>query len=119
MNVAGAPAVVEVDDLPGASESEPNDEPSQATSLPVPGVGDGRVGRAGDVDVWALAFEKGQSYVLDVRAARLGSNLDALLSLTDPGGKEVARAEGRRGTRRRPLTDVPGSGRRHVPRAGP
>jgi hypothetical protein len=94
ISIGGGSAVVEVDDLPEASESEPNDERSRATLLPVPGVGDGRVGREGDVDVWALPFKKDRSYVLDVRAARLGSNLDALLSLSDPGGKEVARAEG-------------------------
>ena len=94
VRVAGGSAAVEVDDLPGALESEPNDEPSRATPLPVPGVGDGRIGREGDVDVWALVLAKGRSYVLDVRAARLGSNLDALLSLTGPDGKEVARAEG-------------------------
>ncbi len=94
VKIAGGSAIIEVDDLPGASESEPNDEPTRATLLPVPGVGDGRIGRGGDVDVWALPVEKGRSYVLDVRAARLGSSLDALLTLTGPDGKEVARAEG-------------------------
>ena len=94
MRVAGGSAVIEVDDLPGAPESEPNDDPTRASPLSVPGVGDGRIGRAGDVDVWAVPFEKGRTYVLDVRAARLGSNLDAVLSLTGPDGKEVARAEG-------------------------
>jgi hypothetical protein len=94
ITIGGGSAVVEVDDLPEVSESEPNDERSRATPLPVTGVGDGRVGREGDVDVWALPFKKDRSYVLDVRAARLGSKLDALLSLSDPAGKEVARAEG-------------------------
>ena len=94
VQIAGGSAVIELDDLPGAAESEPDDDPARATPLPVPGVGDGRIGRAGDVDAWALPLEKGRSYVLDVRAARLGSNLDPLLSLADPDGKEVARAEG-------------------------
>jgi hypothetical protein len=92
--IAGSSATIEVDDLPGVMELEPNEKPERASPLTLPGVGDGRIGREGDVDVWALPFEKGRSYVLDVRAARLGSSLDALLSLTDPDGKEVARAEG-------------------------
>ena len=39
-------ATVEIDDLPEVVETEPNDNPSQASSLPVPGVGNGRVNRA-------------------------------------------------------------------------
>ena len=94
ISIGGGSAVVEVDDLPEAAESEPNNEKARATPLTVPGIGDGRIGSVGDVDVWALPFKKDRSYELDVRSARLGSNLDAILSLSDPGGKELVRAEG-------------------------
>jgi hypothetical protein len=90
----GGSAVVEVDDLDAVPESEPNNQPSEASAIAVPGVGDGRIGREGDLDVWALTLEKGRSYLLEIRAARLGSSLDALLSLSGTDGKEVARAEG-------------------------
>ena len=91
---AGGTAVVELDDLPSMPEAEPNDDPAQASALDLPGVGDGRIDRAGDVDTWALALEQGRTYALDLRAARLGSSLDGLLNLTDASGKELARAEG-------------------------
>jgi hypothetical protein len=94
---AGGSAVVEIDDLPASLEAEPNDESAQASGVELPGVGDGRIGQAGDVDVWAVALEQGRTYVFDLRAARLGSSLDGLLSLTDAGGKELARAEGAAG----------------------
>lgn len=87
-------ATVEIDDLPEVVETEPNDDPSHASSLPVPGVGNGRVDRARDVDAWSVALGKGRRYSFDLRAARLGSKLDGVLALTDPAGKEVARAEG-------------------------
>jgi len=91
---AGGSAVVELDDLHAVPEGEPNDDPAQASALDLPAVGDGRIDRAGDVDTWALALEQGRTYGLDLRAARLGSSLDALMTVTDAGGKELARAEG-------------------------
>lgn len=90
----GATAAVEVDDLPESLEGEPNDDPARAVRLAVPGVGNGRVGRAGDADVWAVALRRGVSYRIDVRAVRLGSRLDPVLTVTDPGGRELGRAEG-------------------------
>jgi hypothetical protein len=90
---ARASAVVEVDDLPESVEIEPNARSSQASSLSVPGVGNGRIGAGGDVDFWAVPLRKGRSYRLELRAGRLGSSLDGLLFLTDTGGKELARAE--------------------------
>jgi hypothetical protein len=91
---SGAPAVIESDDLPEALETEPNEDSASASPLQVPGVGEGRIGSEGDVDVWLMNFDQGKTYTLEIRAARLGSNLDGLLSVTDPSGKELARAEG-------------------------
>src|SRR4029077_11386165 len=62
--------------------------------LDVPGVGDGRIDRAGDVDIWTVPLLKGHPYTIDLRAARLGSRLDGLLALNDASGKELVRAEG-------------------------
>ena len=87
-------ATIEVDDLAEVVETEPNDKLTQASDLPVPGVGNGRVDRARDVDVWSVSLRKGVQYSFDLRAARLGSKLDGVLALIDPTGKELARAEG-------------------------
>lgn len=86
--------VVEVDDLNEVSELEPNNDARKSNRLDLPGVGNGRIGKEGDVDVWAISLLKGTSYEIDLRAARLGSRLDGLLRLTDAAGKELARAEG-------------------------
>lgn len=87
-------AVVEVDDLAEVSEREPNDEADESSHLELPGIGNGRIGREGDVDIWAISLVKGTRYEIDLRAARLGSRLDGLLKLTDAAGKELSRAEG-------------------------
>jgi hypothetical protein len=86
--------VVEVDDLGEVSELEPNNNAEKSTRLELPGVGNGRIGKAGDVDVWIVSLVKGTSYVVELRAARLGSRLDGLLRLTDAAGKELSHAEG-------------------------
>ena len=90
----GGSMAVEVDDLPEAMEVEPNDKMDQASRLSTPGVGNGRIEQAGDVDLWAVPLRQGQPYRIDLRAVRLGSRLDALLSILDAKGKELARAEG-------------------------
>ena len=89
----GVHASLEVDDLPETLESEPNGDPGRASTLSAPGVGNGRIGRAGDVDTWALALAGGHNYLLDLRAARLGAPLVAVLSVTDADGKELASAD--------------------------
>ena len=86
--------LLEIDDLPEVSETEPNQVTGQATKLDAPGVGNGRIDKAGDVDLWSVALNKGMNYVVELRAARLGSRLDGMLRLTDALGKELAKAEG-------------------------
>lgn len=86
--------VLEVDDLAEATELEPNNNPAGAKRIDFPGVGNGRIGKAGDIDVWAVTLTKDLSYLVDLRAARLGSRLDGQLRLIDATGKELARAEG-------------------------
>lgn len=83
----GLSASIELDDLPERLEGEP-DPPS------VPVVGNGRIAVPGEVDAWAVPLVKDRPYDFDLRAARLGSILLGVLTLEDPSGKEVAKAEG-------------------------
>lgn len=53
----------------------------------------GRISVPGEVDRWSIAAKKSQPLKLEVRAARLGSPLDAVLVLKSADGKEIARAE--------------------------
>ena len=84
---------VELDDLPEVLEAEPNDAPASAAVQNLPAVLNGRIGSPGDVDVWSFRAKKGEAFDFDLRAARLGSPLDSVLTLHDAAGKELARAD--------------------------
>jgi hypothetical protein len=87
------PFLLELDDLPEHLEAEPNDEPSQVKPVSLPAVLNGRIGKRGDVDYWAVTAHKAEVVEFDLRASRLGSLLDGVLVLMDASGKELARAE--------------------------
>ncbi|MDR3636458.1 MAG: hypothetical protein P4L84_21825 [Isosphaeraceae bacterium] len=86
--------LVAVDGLPELVEAEPNDSPTTATSVSPPVVVNGRVGRPGDTDVWAVALRAGEPVRFALTARSLGSPLDAVVTVKDQKGKEVARGEG-------------------------
>jgi hypothetical protein len=87
------PFPIELDDLPEYLEKEPNDTPAQAQPVKLPAVLNGRIGKPGDVDYWAISAAKGDVYEFDLRAGRLGSPLDAVLAVLDGSGKELARSD--------------------------
>jgi hypothetical protein len=87
------PFRLDIDDLPEVLESEPNDDPAHARTVPLPAVANGRVDRPGDVDFWGVALHKGEACAFELRAARLGSPLLGVLAVCDAAGKELARAE--------------------------
>jgi hypothetical protein len=88
------PFLLRLDDLPEYVESEPNDEPGQVKPVPVPAMLNGRVGKPGDVDYWAIVARKGEAVSLELQAQALGSPLHAVLAVVDRLGKELARADG-------------------------
>jgi hypothetical protein len=77
---------LELDDLP---------EHVSSAEAPVtlPAVFNGRIGKAGAVDVWTWTAHKGEVFDFDLRAGRLGSPLDGVLVITDSTGKELTKAE--------------------------
>jgi hypothetical protein len=87
-------APVEIDDLAETSEAEPNDTARSPSIGAVPGVFNGTIGHAADEDIWSFAMTSNRSYCLDLRAARLGSELDPILKVTDREGKVLGTAEG-------------------------
>jgi hypothetical protein len=66
-------------------------EPGQ--EVPVPAVCNGRIAAPGEIDAWKVSLGKGEALQAELRAARLGSPLDGILSVVDAFGKELARAE--------------------------
>ncbi len=87
------PILLDVDDLTEFVEAEPNNEPSQAKAVTLPALLNGRIDKAGDVDYWSFPAKKGEPLVLEMRARQLGSPLQAVVTLTDSAGKELAKAE--------------------------
>ena len=85
---------LEVGTLPEIMESEPNNLPENAQRVTPPVTINGRLyapfSPRSDVDCFRFAATKGQVFALEVIAARLGSPLDAVLSVLDAKGKELA-----------------------------
>jgi hypothetical protein len=79
------PLLLDLDDLPEYLDPQ--------KPVAVPAVLNGRVARPGQADEWAVGLKKGEPLDIELRAARLGSPLRGVLTLLDPAGKQVARAE--------------------------
>jgi hypothetical protein len=87
------PILFETDDLAEHLEAEPNDDAAQAKIGELPCVFNGRIDRAGDVDLWKFNGKKGEAWQFDLRASRLGSPLDGVLTLLDEKGQKLATAD--------------------------
>ncbi|HVY68824.1 MAG TPA: PPC domain-containing protein [Verrucomicrobiae bacterium] len=88
----------DVSDLPEFIEQEPNDEPGKANSITVPGVANGRLGAARDVDVFKFKVEKDQTFIFEVEASRYGSAADPLLTIMNAKGEVLERNDDAAGT---------------------
>lgn len=80
--------VFHVAELPATRESEPNNEPAQATPLALPAMADGVIDQ-GDDDLYRFHAEAGQTVIFDLLGTRAGSPLDAALAVLDARGREL------------------------------
>jgi len=87
-----------VSDHPNVLEIDNNNTPASAQAVTLPAVLNGRIETVGDTDHFVFEATKGQSLVMDLQAARLGSSLDAQVAVLDDTGKRVAGAEDAKGT---------------------
>jgi Bacterial pre-peptidase C-terminal domain len=87
------PLTIFVDDLEARAEKEPNDSPSQATLVALPGILVGKMDKELDVDHFSFAASKGQRLIFDMQAFRFGSKLDGSMSVLDSAGKRLAHDE--------------------------
>ncbi len=76
--------------MPEISESENNDTIERAAKVNLPTVINGRIEKAGDVDVFGFSGKARDTVVLEIDARRLHSPLDALVRLTDAFGTVIA-----------------------------
>jgi hypothetical protein len=71
-------------------ELEPNDKVEAAQKVDAPVDVAGQISRPGDVDCFVAGAKKGDRLVATVRKV-LGSPIDAVLTITDAAGKQIAR----------------------------
>ena len=73
--------------LPDAADKEPNDEPAKAQTVELPAVVNGRLEKAGDVDVFAIRLKRGDVLVASADAHRsLRSPMDGVVQVLSPDG---------------------------------
>jgi hypothetical protein len=84
------PYQLAVDPAAIVAEKEPNDSFAEAQELALPAVVAGTVGRERDVDVFKFAGKAGERVRVEVHAARLGSPLDAFVTIYDAARRIVA-----------------------------
>ncbi|TAE77222.1 MAG: hypothetical protein EAZ84_04945 [Verrucomicrobia bacterium] len=88
---APSPVWIQVSDLAHTQETEPNPAPPQASPLPeLPAAGHGIITENGDSDFFSFRAAKGENLTLKLLARELRSPLDAVLSIHDGTGKELA-----------------------------
>lgn len=95
VSIAGGTSnvLLETDDFAEYLEAEPNNEVAQAKPVELPCVLNGRIEQAGDSDLWTFTGKKGDTWQFDLRASRLGSELDGVLTLIDANGNVIANAD--------------------------
>ncbi len=81
------------------AEKEPNGGFAQAQPLQPEKVLQGSVGGAKDEDVFAVEGRKGETWVFEASAQRLGSPLDPILTLYDAAGLTIASQDDASGAR--------------------
>lgn len=79
--------------LPVMAEKEPNEGFRQSQSITLPVLIDGMIDRPRDVDVFRFSVAEKTKVSFEVLAARYGSPLDAVLTLYDAGGQQLARGD--------------------------
>ena len=95
LNVGGKPTnplLIEVDDLPEMVERA-GETPALRREFTPPAVLNGRITKQGETDTWSFVAKKGDALELTLAAARLGSPLTPILTVSDAQDKQLGRAE--------------------------
>lgn len=95
---ASLPRPLMVGTLPECVETEPNNALQEAQALASQQAVSGKLARRGDVDVFAVALQPGQTLIADLLANELlSSPMDAVLQLCDSAGNVLAQQHDTRG----------------------
>ena len=66
------------------------EESTISPDFPFPCTINGRILKPGETDTFPIKLKKGESIIAEIRARRLGSELDSFLTITDDKGKIIA-----------------------------
>jgi hypothetical protein len=66
------------------------EESTTNPDFPFPCTINGRIFKPGETDIFPIKLKKGESIIAEIRARRLGSELDSFLTITDDKGKIIA-----------------------------
>jgi len=83
--------LLDVDDLPEFQASRGRKPPEETVSLPA--ILNGRIDQPGKIDVWKWQGKKGDTWEFELRAARLGSRLDGIITISEADGRVLTGAE--------------------------
>ncbi|MEX2026379.1 MAG: PPC domain-containing protein [Pirellulaceae bacterium] len=101
--------------LPEIEEKEPNQTLAEATPVSASSVVSGKLAKRGDVDLFAVTLQPGQTLVADLLANEvLGSPMDAVLQLCDQAGTILAQQHDTRGLDPRLIFATPTAGTYYV-----
>ncbi|MDB5344963.1 MAG: translocation protein TolB [Schlesneria sp.] len=95
--IDSAPAPIEQanQSIVSIAEVEPNDEPSNATAMSVPGQAAGKfqsLNDASDTDLYRIEAKAGQHWIVETNAARSGSLADTKIEVLHADGRPVRHA---------------------------
>jgi hypothetical protein len=96
LNYSGPRPAVAASDFPEVVEERPADGAPPSSAAPV-GV-TGRLGAAGEEDLYRIAVQPGSTLRLDLLASRLGSPLDGVLTVLTEQGTVLGTSDDRPGT---------------------
>lgn len=83
--------MLRVSALPQTAEAEAGNDVGTAQPITVPGVANGCLAQAGDVDHFAFDSQKGQTWIIETTAAQAGSPADTKIEVLHADGKPVPR----------------------------
>jgi hypothetical protein len=84
------PIFFHVDNVPEDAEREDNNRLGAASEIPIPSIVNGVISENGDVDFYRIRGKGRQPMTFEIFARRLGSPLDANLTIYDDDGKQIA-----------------------------
>jgi hypothetical protein len=87
----GWPVALAVSDVEETVEHEPNNEPSRANEIPVPGGVTGRFEKHEDLDYYRFKAAKGQRLLIEARTLELNSPTLVYMVVKNEKGNELAR----------------------------